>query len=256
MNEEYRKKLIEDNYHSRLNLAAIPDEYMKYSLDGERTYDITDMHGTVIMSKAAAYNIAVQYIVNIAKQKEEGKGIYLYGMPNQKLGMSLLGTFILRAAIDCGYTGLFVPFASLCGDIDYGSFANIDTRDSEKYYDVDFLMIDSISNRGSRSGKICDGITEIILTRRKERKPTIFSSYIDPQTFVDNYGYSVASYLEEFAIKVQIKNDPTDIKMTYKIEQLKEYLDKKQKEYGRDYLTGEEIMDVTKMFLRQGKFMR
>jgi DNA replication protein DnaC len=259
MDNEYRAKLAQKYHEDRIGASEIPPEYMVYTLSGENNspiYDITNGSGEVANSKVTALQTTIKYITNINHCKKEGKGVYFYGHANQKLGMSLLGTYILRAAIDCGYSALFVPFPSMCEDLDYAHYNRGESEIKDRYYEVDFLMIDSLSDRNNKSTKVCDALADIILERRRSKKPTIFSAYIDPITFTNYYGQSIASYLQDFIEVVKIENDITGVKTVYRIESLKHFFDRKQKEYGRDFLTGEEIDDIIKLFKSQVKTVK
>lgn len=205
--------------------AEIPPEYMSYSLKGEKTYSFVNRDGKIIPSKVDAYNTALQYIKNLKHHKENGKGVYFWGLPNQRLGMSLLGTFILRAALEHGYSGLYVSFPTFCEDMN----CNFDFENKSRYYDVDFLMIDSISMKSQKTAKIIDGFSDVILYRRKERKPTIFSSYISPDRLALLYSESLLSYLSEFIIKKEICNKGGDGEISFDVDLFIGFLQDKRK---------------------------
>lgn len=260
----HNQKIYEENYKTRIGLANIPVEYLKYEIsidaskedqtENKKIYDVTNFHGAIVPSKEDAYKITLHYICNIEQYKKEGTGIFFYGKPSQKLGMSLLSVFILRAAISYGYTGLFVPFSTMCEDLDYRSNYEDHGNDKRTYYDVDFLMIDSVSKHNSKTSKICDGLADIVLSRRNDKKPTLFASYIPPYQFVDNYGEALMSYIEEFVKKIEIINDSGKTAAHYKLEDLIRFFSKQKNIYDKYNLSSDEIDELVRKFKNQYKF--
>lgn len=243
--EELRK--ITDYIFSR---SDIPEEYMKYQIYPNisedpkiPTYSIYNLRGEVSQSKVNAYNKTINYIADIHENKKHGNGIFFYGEPNQKLGMSLLGTFIIRSAIEVGYTALYVPFSKFCSDLDYDG----DFEDKYRYYDVDFLLIDCVSQKSSKTAKIIDGFADIILTRRSHKLPTIFASYITPDQLTARYSESLISYLEEFIDTCEIKVENGNQKV-YDINVLIDLLHN-QKKIKINY-TKDEIDNLVKRFIK------
>lgn len=231
--------------HRIINLfekADIPPEYMSYSLKGEKTYSFVNKDGKIIPSKVEAYNSTLQYIKNLKHYKDKGVGVFLWGMPNQRLGMSLLGTFILRAALEYGYSGMYISFPTFCEDMN----CNFDFENKDRYYEIDFLLIDSISIKSQKTSKIIDGFSDVILYRRKEKKPTIFSSYISPDQLALLYSESLQSYLDEFIIKLHIRNEGGEGEVNYNIDLFINFLQEKRK--LQKFYTKNELESILKEF--------
>lgn len=235
--QERKIKAFQDKVAS----SEIPPEFLCYSMDGSNNtkhYDIMTSRGIVNESKEAAFQLTKEYIQNIQTHKQQGKGIFFYGDSNRQLGMSLLGTFILRAAMEMSYTSLFVSFPSFCEEIDWEG----DSERRDKFSDVDFLMVDSISitSLSPNYPKIINGFSDIMLYRRKHEKPTIFASYVAPQILSSRFFQSLISYLDNFIIKCEITySGDKNKKAQYRIDDLISFLKERRKE--KHYYSREEI---------------
>ncbi len=228
---------------ARMELSGIPDEYMAYSLmpsDGMKSYNVCNPRGQQCPSKIAAYFAAANFIRDIHIHRRNGSGIFFYGEPNQKLGMSLLTSFILRAAIEEGYSGLFVPFSTFCADLD--TFYELESK--ELYRTVDFLVIDAVSKKSIKTPQVVDGFADIILARRKQKLPTLFASYINPDQLCSYYSESMMSYLEEFMDKYEIKHETdTDVDRRYDIDRFINFLQEaKRSRTGYSFWELEELL--------------
>jgi DNA replication protein DnaC len=233
----------------RMELSGIPDEYMAYSLlpaEGMKSYNVHNPRGVQCPSKISAYYATVNYIREIHQHRRNGSGIFYFGEPNQKLGMSLLASFILRAAIEEGYSGLFVPFSTFCDDLDYG----YELESKELYRTVEFLVIDAVSKKSIKTPKVVDGFADIILNRRKDKLPTIFASYINPDQLCGYYSESMMSYIEEFMDKYEIKHEAgTDVERRYDIDRYIHFLQEaKRIRTGYSFW---ELEDLLKKFKNQ-----
>jgi hypothetical protein len=213
----------------KIRLSGIPDEYLKYCpfpKDGKEGYNYFDSNGKVNASKKTAFDVTMEYIKNFDRNFNEGKSVFYYGQPNKNLGASLLGTFILRAAIELKKTAKFVPFSTFCTVVGYDG----DTEEKEDYYLVDFLMLDSISSKNQDGKKISDEFADILIYRKKEKKPTIFASYVGVEELYGKYSESLISYFENFVIKVKITHEEQYNDALYDMDKLLKYLKEKRNE--------------------------
>lgn len=233
--EEKRKYL--EYIEAKSIAAGIPKEYLKYSFFscGDKIgYNIKDSNNKINPTKQAALNTTIDYVRNIREYAKEGRSVFYYGEPNRKLGISLLGTFIIRAAIEHRYSAKFVYFPTLCEDFGYDS----NTEEKEDYYAVDFLMIDSISSKSQTNSKVTDGFADLVLFRHKHHKPTIFCSYISPEYLSKMYSESLITFFDECVVRVHIKSEENKSTTIYEIDKLIKYLKEKKKE-KKDYTDSE-----------------
>lgn len=232
-------------------IAGIPKEYLKYSFFSQGNkigYNINDSNNKVNQTKLRALNMTIEYVRNIKDYAKEGKSLFYYGIPNKKLGISLLGTFILRAAIENKYTAKFVYFPTLCEDLGY----NADTEDKEEYYDVDFLMIDSISSKSQTNSKITDGLADLILFRHKHNKPTIFCSYISPEELASRYSEALITFFDECVVKIPIEHEDANAGILYDVDKLIKYFREKKKE--KDQYSYQELQSLLDNFIKNYQF--
>jgi len=251
--KEYLQKVYHENVKNKIKSSGIPPEFLDYSLtgkEGTKFYNVATLRGKVNPSKENALQTTRQYILNIHKNRESGKGIYLYGLPNQKLGMSLLGTLILRAAIEYGYTAMFESFPTFCENLDWDGDAEV----RERYHNVDFLMLDSVSPKCLRTSKVCNGFADVVLERRKENKPTIFSAYVDPRVLSTQYSESLISYFDEFIISCEIIHEQDNrADITYNIDALVAFL--KQKRNDKPNYTAAELDFLLQVFQQEYRYL-
>jgi hypothetical protein len=239
-------------YIEAKNIAAdIPKEYLKYSFFGGENkigYNFLDSNNQVNDSKKRALDITIDYIKNLKQNLSEGKSLFYFGQPNKKLGLSLLGIFILRAAIESRYSAKFAYFPTFCEDMCYG----VDAESRDIYYEVDFLMLDSISSKSQANNKISDGFADVLLFRKKENKPTIFSSYIGIEELYGKYSESLISYFEDFVIKVELKHEEQCSNILYDMDKLLKYMKEKRNE--KRQMSYAEIMSVFDKFVNSYQF--
>lgn len=229
-NEEISEREKYINYiNSKIVSSGLPKEYLKYSIkdsQGRKGYNILDSNQRINPTKERALNITIDYILNLKSNFKEGKSLFYFGPPNKKLGLSLLGTFIIRAAIENRYSAKFVYFPTLCEDLGYG----VSDEEKEDYYESDFLMIDSISSKSQSNNKISDGFADIVLYRKRHNLPTIFSSYITPEELAARYSEALISYLDEFVGRVELQHEDVHAGILYDMDKLIKYLKEKNKE--------------------------
>lgn len=229
-NDELSEKDKFYNYiNSKIITSGLPKEYLSYAIKDSKDkkgYNIYDSNQKINPTKQRALDITIDYILNLKNNFKEGKSLFYFGPPNKKLGLSLLGTFIIRAAIENRYSAKFVYFPALCEDLGYG----VSDEEKEDYYESDFLMIDSISSKSQSNSKIADGFADIVLYRKRYNLPTIFSSYITPEELSARYSESLISYLDDFVSRIELQHEDTHAGILYDMDKLIKYMREKNKE--------------------------
>lgn len=184
-----------NSYDEFVNKSNIPKEYWVYNVKDYNIYN----DGIIEQSKSNAIIKVSDYIANIDQKFKDGKGLYIVGPRNKQCGISLLGTFVLRRALDNLKSCYFIEFSSFLLDITQYNL------DLSIYYNVDFLMLDSIDpRRSSKNTKIHDTFSDILSYRRSHNKPIIFSSYMPYQYLADLYCQSINSYVNRYCDLIEI----------------------------------------------------
>lgn len=188
---EFYKELKKHHYDSLKEESEIPEEYMEYSLEKFQDQD-------QISRKYAKARI-INYIQNIDDELEKGMGIYLYGERNSFLGMTLLGTFVLRAVLQKLRPCYYREFSSFVSDM--SSF----DPDFYPYYNSDILLLDSIDPLKSlKSPLIHDNFSNVISYRRAKKLPIIFCSYVTPDVLSLAYCQSIQGYVSKFCYQIDL----------------------------------------------------
>jgi hypothetical protein len=246
----YKKSL-----ESRFLASGIPPQYLKYGFvakNGVSGYNYLDKSGKINLTKLNALKTTAKYVSEIDERRRDGKGIIFYGKRSKRMGLTLLGTFILRAAIEANYSAQFVNFSTFCQNLCYDG----DFDAYEEYCEVDFLLLDGVSNNNQQNSKITDGVNDIILTHRMgQNKPTIFVSYIEPSEIVNRYSESLESYFEDFIEnKIQILPDEiSDGETIYDIDKLITYIKENKKK--KQMLNDLDINEIITKFKSNYQFM-
>ncbi len=242
--------MLEKNYLEKKYLSAgIPREYLKYHLvpnDNKKGYSIFDLNGDLNKTKLEALKFTMTICKLISQKNIDFKNIFFHGYPNKKLGITLLGTFILRVAIAYNYSAKFISFPSLCQNLSYDN--NLDSDEKSEYYTADFLLIDAITARSQTVPRISDALCDILLTRNHDGKKTIFCSYISAEEFALRYSESLLSYFEESVTKISlIHNDKYS--GIYAIDKLIKFLKETSKE--KKAYTYEELIETINIFVKK-----
>lgn len=203
--EQNNLQIQKYKYNELKDKSNIPEEYWKYEI---KDYNSFDEEGKENLKKKNAYLKTINYIKNIEENLRNGKGLYYFGQRYSQCGLSLLGTYVLRSALEHFYKSLYIEFTSFVLDLThYDSDINI-------YYDIDYLMLDSIdSSRSLKNAKVHDTFADILSYRRSRKKPIIFCSYQHYKLFSTEYCKSIESYVENYCEFIDISNDK-EIKFT------------------------------------------
>lgn len=183
------------NYERLKSQSDIPSEYFTYRLSN---YNISDSSGKLDEKKCEALKVIVSYCDNIKSNFEKGRGIYIYGPPKSQLGITLLGTFVLRKALNIHKKCKFVEFPTFLMNLT----SYLDERkvfQSDEYYNTDYLMIDSINAfQYLNNTRVKTSFADLVFHRRKNNKPIIFSSHSDPDLLSIAYCDTLSNYIESY----------------------------------------------------------
>lgn len=225
----FAKHVKELNYNSNRKASNIPDEYFTYSL---MDYDFKNKDGSINAKKVSALKSIIEYCDNIDEKYKSGKGLFIHGPANQRCGITLLGTFVLRQALNKNFSCLFTEFSSFTLNLSYfESSSQVD-----EYYNTDYLMIDSINPLKSlNTSKIRDTFSDIISTRRKYKKPIIFSSYKTPHILADIYSDMLHNYFDSYIDIIDLSFPVSGITLENAKQKIKRYQDRNPQDLNRIY---------------------
>lgn len=218
---------------ANLDSAGIPAEFFNYSMSEKsqkKKYSYSDVMGNIDESRKHAYDTIADYISaeKLPGNLHSGRSVFVFGEANSHLGISLLCTFLLRAAIENGYRGKYISFISLCEEI-----TNFNPpEDSEDYFNVPALMIDTITigNGGGSVGMLHERVrgrlSSLLKYRADKKLPTFFASHTNFLQFWaaidDSLTYSYNSNCEHIEIlKKQGFSGANNLSVNAYIESLK-----------------------------------
>lgn len=182
--------------------SDIPEEYFTYKLSSYNYYTNKDKQKD--KQKVEALKKIIEYCDNFDECFTKGKGLFIYGPANSHLGITLLGTYVLRKALTKGKKCKFVDFPTFILNI--SSYSDeFKMNQASEYYSCDFLMIDSINAfQYLNTSMIKTAFADLVFQRRKEKKPIIFSSHSDPEMLSMAYCDTLSNYVDSYCEKIDL----------------------------------------------------
>ena len=173
--------------------ANIPEEYFSYKISD---YNFNDKNKKPDLKKTKALKTIVDYCDNFDENFKNGKGMYIYGPAKSHLGITLLGTFILRQGLNKCKKCKFVEFPTFL--INISSYSDeFKVEETNEYYTTDILMIDSINAfQYLNNTRVKTMFADIVFQRRNNNKPIIFSSHCEPEMLSIMYCDTLTNFVE------------------------------------------------------------
>ncbi len=194
-------------YEENKRKACIPDEYWRYHLSD---YDFSKSGGGEDPLKKRGLAMVVTYINNLEENFRKGRGFYIRGERNKRQGISLLGTFVLKAALEQMKTCYYIEFSSLLQKIT-NRYREENQEVIDFCYDVEFLLLDSIeSSKSQKDTRIHDCFSDIIAHRRQKKLPIVFCSYQSYHSLADSYCQTLLNYVNEYSNEIDLSNPNTE----------------------------------------------
>lgn len=217
------------SYESNKKASNIPDEYFTYSLGD---YNFKNKDGSVNGKKLNALKLIMNYCDNLEERYKKGRGLFIHGPSNQQCGITLLGTFVLRQALNKNFKCLFTEFSSFALNLSYfESSAQVNN-----YYNTDFLMIDCINPYKSlNTSKVRDTFSDIVSYRRNNKKPIIFSSYKTPYVLVDLYSDMLGNYFDSYIDEIDLTFPIKGLTLEEAKQKIKKHQDRNPQDLTRVY---------------------
>jgi len=201
--------------------SDIPEEYFTYRLSSYDYYKhaskkptkskkknvdkIDESEDKIIdKQKLKALHDIIKYCDNIENNFNDGRGLFIYGPSGSHLGITLLGTFVLRKALSQGKKCKFVDFPTFILNI--SSYSDeFKILQATEYYTTDFLMIDSINAfQYLNTSMVKTNFADLVFQRRKAKKPIIFSSHSDPDMLSLSYCDTLSNFIDSYCEKIDL----------------------------------------------------
>ena len=197
-----KAQLLQDSVNNRISQLQLPSVCWEYSLiptseNKLLPYPIIDSHKKVSPSREAALVRIKDYVYYIHDQKRNSTNIFIKVSSTEKnwtqTATVLAGLVVINAAY-AGYNCQYVHFVNIASSLDsvYESQDEI-----TKWYAADFLIIDHIRTPLSSSVRMSNNISDLLLERKKNNKPTILISNLEYPTICHYWSESLLDYFEE-----------------------------------------------------------
>lgn len=162
--------------------SNIPKDYMNwkwndYNIDHES--DNIKVSDFIKDSRKNAKNICLQYAYKIKKMYNSKNNPSLVLMGKKGSGKSVLGTLILRQAInDINVEVKYVRFIEFALQANTASLDDLREKFEEVYTDPYYLMIDEIEHGYQNNKRVKEYLAQVLTKRFLYKKPTIITTNI------------------------------------------------------------------------------
>ena len=232
------------SYELRCNSSNIPKEYWDLL---PQHYKTQVFPGLDSLKRKQVFEYIIEYIKKLPYNKDLGKGFFIYGAPSSQCGMTLLLTFILRTALEWGYTSYFSDFSDFIISI-----SNFDEWEfnSQKYLTVDYLLLDNINANCQNNPYVLERLNSILNYRNRHCKPILFASYAPKELICNRYGEILEVFINSKTIVINMTEDRKYDDIPIQIDTIINFLISNRELYNK--ITLNQLNDVLSKKLSRG----